>query len=355
MYQTYSTTTLLARIKDLEMENAELSVSHLGILSPAAIRRSLRLMAGPVDLICLDFRKLHDLNDILGYDVANVYYGRFARTRQHDETGRMADTRGQWGGDELVIACALGTGLGLLSRLVSALDELTGELTSEQRAAMFERTGGLIDGFAATFVLIEQSLHPLIDAARGITRCGELKKGNVTGCRSTSGKPGTIIGSFAPLAATEPEPLPPPPWPSELGDTEGDEEDPGEWRQPRAVTLTSIAIESRIFICGYCKGIHHVQTCPALRAALFAPVWTGVELGRGLCQMLWCNHAGFVELLTSATPARLREYAESYIAFLRDYRPDCDVTVFEVLDKWSAIISRGGDRGPAGMAMQVAA
>lgn len=194
-----STTELLALIADQQAVIDELSMSHLGILAPAAIRRALRLMTEPCDLICIDLRKLHDLNEVLGYDVANRYFGVFARTRMHDEpfvAPRPHDVRGQWGGDELVIACAVDDGMGLLMRLVAALDDLTAELTTAQRQAIAARTGGLVNGFSAVFVLIPNSTHPLCDAARGVTECGELKKGNVTGNRSTSGKPGTIIGSI---------------------------------------------------------------------------------------------------------------------------------------------------------------
>lgn len=201
-----------ALIARLEADNQQLSRSHLGILSSAAIRMALETMTTPVDLICIDLRKLHDLNDVLGYDVANRYFGTFARTRLHDELylpPRRHDIRGQWGGDELVIATAPGDGMGLIMRMVLALDALTAELTPEQRQAITMRTGGLVDGFCAVFVLITNSTDPYHrvwdgetwsdagDAARGVAACGPLKAGPVTGCRSTSGKPGTIIGSIA--------------------------------------------------------------------------------------------------------------------------------------------------------------
>jgi len=110
---------------------------------------------------------------------------------------------------------------------------------------------------------------------------------------------------------------------------------------PHAVTAQSIAIEAKLTTCGYCQGIHHIQQCPSLSRALRAESWVGADLGRGLCQMLWRNHAGFVELLLGATPARLVEYAESYIAFLRDYRPGSNVTVPEVLSIWAREMGRG--------------
>ncbi len=191
-----STQELITLITDQQAVIDELSYSHLGILSSAAIRRALRLIDGPRDLICLDLRKLHDLNEVLGYDAANVYFGTFARTRLHDDATRCHDTRGQWGGDEVVIACSVGSGIGLLMRLVAALDALTADMTPAQRQAIALRTGGLVDGLCAVFVLIENSSNLLYDAKRGIDECGNLKKGNVTSSRSTSGKPGTIIGSL---------------------------------------------------------------------------------------------------------------------------------------------------------------
>lgn len=207
MYQIHSTRSmaeLLTLIDEQQSVIDELSMSHLGILAPAATRRALRLMTEPCDLICIDLRKLHDLNEVLGYDIANRYFGVFARTRMHDEpciAPRPHDVRGQWGGDELVIACAVDDGLGLLMRLVAALDALTAELTPAQRHALAQRTGGLVSGFAAVFVLIPNSTRPLCDAARGIDECGALKKGSVTGNRSTSGKPGTIIGTLTPATS----------------------------------------------------------------------------------------------------------------------------------------------------------
>ncbi len=190
-----STQELLTLIAEQQAVIAELSYSHLGILAPAAIRRALRLIDSPRDLICIDLRKLHDLNEVLGYDIVNIYFSQFACTRMHDAT-RDHDVRGQWGGDEIVIACQVGDGHGLLMRLVTALDALTAELTPAQRQAIALRTCGLVEGFCAVFVLIESSGDLLCDATRGIRECGELKKGNVTGSRSTSGKPGTIISSL---------------------------------------------------------------------------------------------------------------------------------------------------------------
>lgn len=116
---------------------------------------------------------------------------------------------------------------------------------------------------------------------------------------------------------------------------------------PRAVTAQSIAIEAKLTVCGYCEDIHHIQACPTLRQALHAEVWQGADLGRGLCQMRWRNHAGFVALLSEATPARLVEYAQSYLLFLAS-TSSTNLTVHEVLTSWTRELR--GER-----ALQVAA
>ena len=199
----YATTAslLLATIAQQQAAIAELSASPLGILSGPAIRRALRTMPGPIDVIALDFRKLHEWNELLGYNVASEFLARFCQTRSRARRRgdrRALDVRGQWGGDEIVIACAAGSGQGLLMRLVWALDRLSAQLTAGQRAAIAERTGGLIDGFAAVFVLVERSHAPLVDASRAVDECGVLKRGRQTGERAGSGATGTIIGTIQP-------------------------------------------------------------------------------------------------------------------------------------------------------------
>lgn len=201
-----TTIQLLRVISQQQQAIAELSSTHLGVLSGPAIRRALRQMPGPVDLIALDFRKLHEWNELLGYDLATRYFAQFCqtRTRARRATDRRAlDVRGQWGGDEIVLAVAAGSGLGLLLRLVRALDTMTEQLTPEQRAAIEARTGGLLSGFAAVLVLIERSTVPIVDAARAVQECGALKAGGrQTGERATSGRPGTIIGTMQPITET---------------------------------------------------------------------------------------------------------------------------------------------------------
>jgi hypothetical protein len=144
----------------------------------------------------------------------------------------------------------------------------------------------------------------------------------------------------------------------DLPGIENEPEEPPVYPAPggRAVTLQSLAIEARITTCAYCRGIHHIQKCQALRHAVFAEVWKGADLGRGLCQLRWRNHDGFdgfTQLLANATPARLVEYAESYVAFIRENRPESSLTTHEVLDRWLPLI--GGDPGPAAPALRMVA
>lgn len=207
--------SMLSR-SELEDYAQACSASHLGILSGPAIRYELGQLTESVDLIAIDWRKLHEWNDILGYDVSNVFLAEFAQTRHGTDRRRVTraknsrrparlDLRGQWGGDELLFAVSAGDGLGLLMRLLRALDTLSARLTSEQRQAIAERTGGLIDGFAIVAVLVPSSTDAYHrnewgrdagDSARAVAECGRLKAGRQTGERATSGAPGTIIGTL---------------------------------------------------------------------------------------------------------------------------------------------------------------
>lgn len=85
---------------------------------------------------------------------------------------------------------------------------------------------------------------------------------------------------------------------------------------------------------------------PDVSAPEAAP-WHDVALGRELCRMKWHNFKAFVALLLSVPPAHLIIYAASYQAFIREYRPDSDVTINQVLRAWTNDMRRGGDRGPA--------
>lgn len=172
--------------------------SHLGILSGPAIRHELAQLTTPVDLLCFDWRKQNEWNAILGWDAANAPLGQSARTdyagidRRH--ATRSIDLRGQWGGDEIVIAVDAGQGFGLLMRLLGELVTMNDALTPAQRAEISDRTGGLISGFAVAAVLVRGSTDPMTDARRAIDMTGALKSGAQTGARATSGAVGTVIG-----------------------------------------------------------------------------------------------------------------------------------------------------------------
>lgn len=150
------------------------------------------------------------------------------------------------------------------------------------------------------------------------------------------------------LATNEPPAEPTPPV------DDGDEDNWGGFRRPLACTRQSIAIEAKLTTCGYCAGIHHVQTCPELRTHLRASDadWR-IAVGRKLCAMFWREHAAFVALLLNATPDQLLTYAASYLAFIKDHNQRSDLTINDVIRSWSRLM--GGDRGPAAPAVQLRA
>ena len=185
------------RIAELEQKLAAYGTSHLGILSGPAVRYELAQLCGPVDLVIFDWRKQNEWNAVLGWNPANVFLSQAARVdyagieRRHAE--RTIDVRGQWGGDEVVIAVDAGQGRGLLIRLLRELVTMNAALTPAQVASIRTKTGGLISGFCVAAVLIESSTQPLEDATRAIDATGVLKAGHNTGCRATSGARGTVV------------------------------------------------------------------------------------------------------------------------------------------------------------------
>ncbi len=188
---------LTQRITKLETQVAAYGRSHLGILSGPAIRYELSLLSTPIDLLVFDWRKQNEWNAILGWDGANAPLGQAARAdyagveRRHAR--RAIDLRGQWGGDEIVMAVDVGHGRGLLARLLRELLTMNQALAPEHHAAIVEKTGGLISGFCVAAVLVEASTHALRDATRAVDATGVLKAGQSTGCRATSGARGTVV------------------------------------------------------------------------------------------------------------------------------------------------------------------
>lgn len=199
---------LTQRIAALEVQVKAYAHSHLQILSGPAIRYELaQLSCGSdappcVDLLVFDWRKQNEWNSILGWDAANVPLSQAARVdyagldRRH--ATRRIDVRGQWGGDEIVIAVDTGDGRGLLRRLLCGVATMSQSLPAAHRAAIRQRTGNVISGFAVAAVLIEGSRRPLLDAARGVDATGGLKQGRQTGARASSGACGTVIGQLRP-------------------------------------------------------------------------------------------------------------------------------------------------------------
>lgn len=194
MATSHSTRT----IEELEILVTAYGRSHLGILSGPAIRHELSLLTLPCDIIALDWRKLHEWNDLIGRAPASAAMGRAVRTdyagidRRH--ATRTLDLRGQYDGDELVIAVDAGSGIGLLRRLLRELATMNALLTDANRTAIRDRTGGLLSGFSIAAVLVEGTTRASADAARAVDATGELKKGRQTGTRASSGAVGTVIG-----------------------------------------------------------------------------------------------------------------------------------------------------------------
>ena len=180
---------------------AFLSRTHLDNMAPAALRWQLRiwsLLRRRCAIIALDVRKLHDLNALLGYSTANDLIRDLVSVRLLRKLGRWLDLIGQWGGDEFVIALANADAWPLVvERIQARLIEITAKLTPEQRAAIQERTGGLVDGLHAAISIIPLTRDAYGSAVAAVNATGPLKEGPQTGARSTSGAIGTCVQVLA--------------------------------------------------------------------------------------------------------------------------------------------------------------
>lgn len=189
---------ILASVQVLKVRM--LSRSNFDNLSPAALRWQLRLWSlfrRPCAIIALDIRKLHDLNAVLGYSTSNGLIRDLISARQHQRSGharRWLDLVGQWGGDELVMALADPRGRErVLRHLEARLLELSARMTPEQRQALHDRTGGLVDGLHAAISIVPHTRDAYGAAGRAIDATGPMKEGRLTGERSTSGAVGTVM------------------------------------------------------------------------------------------------------------------------------------------------------------------
>ena len=154
-----------------------------------------------------------------------------------------------------------------------------------------------------------------------------------------------LIDGDCATAAEMDAPIDPPDEPNPLGDEEGASTPPD---RPRACyTLTDILIAQAIDrnrLCPNCEGAHWGWQCPEIAARPFRPAepepWKDIALGRELCRMKWRNFRAFVALLLSVPAERLVIYAASYQAFIREYRPDSDLTINDVLRAWARDMQR---------------
>lgn len=172
-----------------------LSRCHFGILAPAALRWQLRLyslLRKRCAVIAFDVRKMHDGNEVLGYSTMNALVGDLVRVRLRP--GRTLDVIGQYGGDEFgIVVSDPNAGEAVVRRLVTQMRAITTAMPAHQRQALYERTGGLVDGLHAAIVLIPHSRDAAADMKRAMDEAGRIKAGTVTGNRSTSGTAGTQI------------------------------------------------------------------------------------------------------------------------------------------------------------------
>lgn len=177
-----------------------LSRCHFGILAPAALRWQLRLyslLRKRCAVIALDVRKMHDGNEVLGYSTMNAMVSDLVRVRLRP--GRTLDVIGQYGGDEFIAVISdPSAGELVVSRLIGRMRELTAAMPAEKRAALAERTGGLVDGLHAAIALVPETRDAYRAAVQAVDKAGEIKAGTVTGNRSTSGTAGTQIAVVQP-------------------------------------------------------------------------------------------------------------------------------------------------------------
>lgn len=95
-----------------------------------------------------------------------------------------------------------------------------------------------------------------------------------------------------------------------------------------------------------------IKRCAALeriKVAVFARLKAlpDIALGRELCALRWQKFSSFVAMLVNAPEARLQHYARCYVAFVRDYNPESDMTEARVLREWQRLIDGDGPAAPA--------
>lgn len=144
--------------------------------------------------------------------------------------------------------------------------------------------------------------------------------------------------SWSTASADPPTPLPedlPDPGPGGPG-VPGDDRPRSTNPAPKRFDLQTMLAMQRQGLCLNCKGEHRTWQCPEIGDILFADI----ALGRKLCRMRWRKFPAFVALLVSAhASGHLHAYAASYQAYIRDHRPDSDLTIAQVLEVWERIIA----------------
>lgn len=165
-------------------------------LSKAALRWQLLIWSWlriPCAVIAVDFRKIHDINGLFGYATGSEMMTTLAKVRTHDGK-RRHDLIGQWGGDEHILALRDPSAWQLVvDRFRANMRAATDRMTPEQRQALYDRTGGLVDGLHAAMVIVPFTRDAYGAAVAAIEAAGKLKEGRQTGERSTSGAAGTVM------------------------------------------------------------------------------------------------------------------------------------------------------------------
>lgn len=174
---------------------ARLERTHFGVLSPPALRFRLWLWSVlrlRCAILAFDIRKMHDLNDILGYEHANALVAQLVQVRLRP--GRSRDIIGQYGGDEFAVIIRNPKAAHLvLERFLMQLERMRNDMPIEQRTALADRTNGLVDGLHAAVVLVTETHHARDAVKIAIDAVNCLKSGATTGSRSTSGAQGTQV------------------------------------------------------------------------------------------------------------------------------------------------------------------
>lgn len=173
-----------------------MSTSRLGVFSQTATRSYLKLLSVfrvPVSIVAYDIRKMHELNAVLGYSNSNILIARLTKIRR-----RKVDFIGQYGGDEFVVVSRPGVGSLIAKRIMDRAQEMSLEISQEQRDSLKQRTCGLMDGLYVSIAFTDVTRDALGTASLLVDETERLKEQGalMTGSRATSGNVGTLCSEL---------------------------------------------------------------------------------------------------------------------------------------------------------------